>query len=317
VCQTFKEEVPSRPLSVVAAFSVFLAINVCAIKVILLVFDRITWALTIAHEVEHFFLGNVVHDPGWFFYPFVLSIKSTPFTIPLAISGYVLLCSQRKEAHKRTPHLRIAFSLICGVLLFMLCLSVTAKKFSRYLLPVFPMLDVLAGIGLFYTVKWICRWVKKSYFRRVAHAACAVLILLLTVVPVFALHPYYGTYYNICWKVTDITAIITFGDASGLDIAAKYINKKPNASQMSVQVSPLATEFFQYYFVGTAYRPDKIYSGDASERLHADYEVVYIRDSQIGRVPQEGTRAGELEHTITLNGIDHAWVYRVTQEGNR
>lgn len=42
-----------------------------------------------------------------------------------------------------------------------------------------------------------------------------------------------------------------------------------------------------------------------------DYEVVYIRDLQIGRVSQTGTLNGELEAVITLNGIDHVWIYRI------
>ena len=122
--------------------------------------------------------------------------------------------------------------------------------------------------------------------------------------PVLALHPYYGTYYNPYWKVTDITQIITIGDTSGVYLAAKYIDKKANAPQLRVAVSPLATEFFQPYFIGFAYHTKKKY-------LSADYEVVYIRDSQIKRVPQAGTRGGTLEHVITLNGIEYVWIYRV------
>ena len=34
-------------------------------------------------------------------------------------------------------------------------------------------------------------------------------------------------------------------------------------------------------------------------------------DSQIGRVPQTGTLNGVLEAIITLNGIDHVWIYQV------
>ena len=41
------------------------------------------------------------------------------------------------------------------------------------------------------------------------------------------------------------------------------------------------------------------------------YEVVYIRDSQIGWAPQEGIYKGKLEKIITLNGIEHVWIYRV------
>lgn len=43
----------------------------------------------------------------------------------------------------------------------------------------------------------------------------------------------------------------------------------------------------------------------------ADYEVVYIRDTQIGHVPQAGSLNGQLEHIIPLNSIDHVWIYCV------
>ncbi|MYK17973.1 hypothetical protein F4055_07370 [Candidatus Poribacteria bacterium] len=69
-------------------------------------------------------------------------------------------------------------------------------------------------------------------------------------------------------------------------------------------MSPLGTRFVQHYFVGFTYNTRKKY-------LPADYEVVYIRDSQIGKVPQTGTRNGVLEHTIAVNGIDLAWIYRI------
>ena len=128
--------------------------------------------------------------------------------------------------------------------------------------------------------------------------------------PILAVHPYYGTYYNLCWRFTDITKIITIGGASGLDLAANYLNQKPNPQQLVVQVSPLATEFVDYYFRGY------VYSADSDNEPTPDYEVVYIRDSQIGRVPQAGILNGKLEKRITLNGIDLAWIYRLPLEVN-
>lgn len=281
--------------------------------------------MTTAHGVEHFVLGKVAYDPGWIFYLFALSIKSTPFILPLAIIGMIWLWKEKKEAHSltnqadksgparrpapTTQQLRIAGSLICGVLIFTICLALTSKKFIRYLLPVFPMLDMLAGLGLFYSVKWVGRQFRPAYFRQIGQITCVVLVFTLTAAPGFALPPYYGTYYNLCWRLTDITKIITVGEAAGLDLAARYLNEKPNARQLRVAVSPLGTEFFQYYFVGFAYHANKNY-------LPADYEVVYVRDSQIGQVPQTGTRNGELEHTIILNGIAQVRIYRVSQNSD-
>jgi 4-amino-4-deoxy-L-arabinose transferase-like glycosyltransferase len=295
------------------AFAVLIAVGFFAVETFWEVFSgTVRWAVTAGTEAEHFFLGKVVSNPGWLFYPFVLSIESTPFTIPLAIGGMVWLWKQKKENTPIAQQLRIAISFLGCILLFTLCLSLTARKFNRYLLPVFLMLDVLAGIGLFYTVKWIGARMKKTYFRRVAHAACVALILLLTAVPVFALHPYYGTYYNLCWKGTNISEIITVSDTAGLDLAAKYINEKSNANPIAVQASDLGAEVLSHYLKGTVYSVDEKLMEGTSKLRRADYEVVYIRDTQIGRVPQTGTRNGQLEHTITLNGIDRVWIYKVS-----
>lgn len=282
-----------------------------AVKTLWIVLDKVGWALTTAHEIDHFFLGKIVADPGWLFYLFTLSIKSTPFILPLAISAIFVFWKQRL-LQNGSRHFKIAMALSAAAVLFIVCLSLTSKKFSRYLLPVFPMLDVLAGIGLFYIMKWIGKHgIKKASLLRGGQTACVTLIFVLTSLPVFLLHPYYGTYYNLVWKVSDIAKIITVNDTSGLDIAAAHLNKKPDPTRISVQASHLGSEFLRYYFVGTVYRADKNRIEGTEQLRHADYEVVYIRDLQIGRVPQTGTRNGELERVITLNGIDLVWIYRI------
>ena len=309
-----KREKPPCPRWLLGiAFAGLCLVGVRAVQTLLSIFDGVTWAVTTPHEVEHFFLGKVVNDPGWLFYPFVLTIKSTPLMLPLSLIGCILLWRHRKHTETTTRHFKTGIALIAGVVIFTVCLSATSKKFSRYLLPAFPLLEILAAIGFVEGLKWCyARLVSRfgtqataTYKITLAVIAC-VGFFVIQVFPVLALHPYYGTYYNLCWKGTDLTKIITVGEASGLDIAANYLNQKPNAHRMRVQVSPLATEFVHYYFRGVAYRSD-------TKKGHTpDYEVVYIRDSQIGRVPQTGTLNGDLEAVISLNGIDHVWIYQVT-----
>lgn len=282
------------------------------LQIVSSVFDKVKWAVTTPHEVEHFFLAEVVNDPGWLFYPFVLTIKSTPLMLPLAIIGCILLWKQRKQTVETGRYFQMALALFTGALLFTVCLSATSKKFSRYLLPAFPLLEILAAIGFVEGLKW-CYAMLISRFgtqdNAIYKTAFAVIVCIgfffIQVLPVMACHPYYGTYYNLCWKATDITQIITVGEASGLDIAAHYLNEKNESENMTVQVSPLATEFVRYYFRGIAYRANR------GVKHTPDYEVVYIRDSQIGRVPQTGTLDGKLEACIALNGIDHVWIYRI------
>ena len=274
------------------------------------VFDGVAWAITTPHNVEHFFLGQVLYDPGWLFYPLVLCIKTAPLTLPLAFGACIFLWRKRhQEGYAR--QLRIALALVAVVLLFTLCLSLTSKKFSRYLLPAFPMLEILAAVGFFEFLKWGYSYIDSRFGtetnsqKLTFSIVTGLCLFLIQIVPVLRLHPYYSTYYNLCFKLTDIRKIITVPAAAGLDLAAKYLNRKPNAQELHVQVSQLSGQFFYQYFIGQTHWADE------GEAVVPDYEVVHIRDSQVGRVPQTGTLNGELEHVITLNGIDYVWIYRI------
>lgn len=282
------------------------------------VLDRVGWAVTTPHDLEHFFLGKVVNDPGWLFYIFVLSIKSTPLILPLTGVACFFVWKQRNRSDTAMCQWKMVCTLLAGVVLFTVCFSITEKKFTRYLLPVFPILEILAVIGFLKLLRFSLSHFsdRPSSFSKAFIAVSCLVFFFVQVLPVCALHPYYGTYYNLCWKVTDMTQIITAGDASGLELAAKYLNQKPNASQMSVQVSELGSPYFRYYFKGRTYRIKKKSMSDIDPPRDIDYEVVFVRDSQIGWVPQSGVRGGTLEHVITVNGIDLAWIYRLPSEVN-
>lgn len=80
-----------KSLSFWGSTVVIIAVWTRVLQTVWNVFDRVNWAITTPHEVEHFFLGQVVNDPGWLFYPFVLTLKSTPLMLPLALFGCILL----------------------------------------------------------------------------------------------------------------------------------------------------------------------------------------------------------------------------------
>ena len=276
------------------------------------VFDGVAWAITTPHNLQHFFLGQVLYDPGWLFYPLVLCINTTPLTLPLAFGGYLFLWRKRRQ-EEYTRRFRIALALVAVVLLFTLCLSLTSKKFSRYLLPAFPILEILAAVGFFEFLKWGYSYIDsrletKATPQKLTFSIVTVLcVILIQIVPVLRLHPYYRTYYNLCFKLTDIRKIITVGEGggAGYDLAAKYLNKKLNARELRVQTFPPSAQFFFPYFTGQTRWTD------TGEAVIPDYELVHIRESQAGWVPQTGTLNGELEHVITLNGIDYVWIYRI------
>ena len=277
------------------------------------VFDGVAWAITTPHNVEHFFLGQVLYDPGWLYYPLVLCIRTTPLTLPLAFGGCLFLWRKRHQ-EEYAQQFRIALALVAVVVLFTLCLSMTSKKFSRYLLPAFLILEILAAIGFFELFKWGCSYIGSRFgteatLQKLTFSIVTIFcIILIHILPVLRLHPYYSTYYNLCFKLTDIRKIITVGAGAGYDLAAKYLNRKPNAQEIEVQISPLSGQYFFRYFAG------QTHPADASEAVVPDYEVVHLRESQAGWVPQTGALNGELEHVITLNGIDYVWIYRIPRQ---
>lgn len=280
--------------------------------------DRVGWAVTTPHGVEHFFLGKVVNDPGVLFYPLVLSVKSTPLMLPLVLVGCIFFWKRRKHSEETMSEFKIALTLVLCVVLFTVCFSITDKKFARYLLPAFPILEMLAAMGLVELLRFgVSHFQDRMPSLKNALMGVAYFcFFLINILPVLALCPYYGTYYNLCWKVTDIRKIITVNDPSGVYLAAEYLNQKPDATEIRVHVSYLGSAYFQKYFKGLPYRPNINVISDIDRHREIDYEVVFIRDSQIGWVPQSGIRGGTLERVITVNGLDLAWIYRVSSEVN-
>ena len=311
-CRELQKGERQRLILYLASVVVVGGVSGYMVRTVWRVFDGVAWAITTPHNVEHFFLGQVLYDPGWLYYPLVLCIRTTPLTLPLVFAGCLLLWRKRhQEGYAR--QFRIALALVAVVLLFTLCLSFTSKKFSRYLLPAFPMLEILAAIGFYEFLKWGYSYIDSRFGteanpQKLTFSIVTILCLfLIQILPVLLLHPYYGTYYNLCFKLTDIRKITTVGEGggAGYDLAAKYLNSKPNAQELRVQTFPPSSQFFFPYFTGQPRWTD------AGEAVIPDYEVVHIRQSQAGWVPQTGTLNGELEHVITLNGIDYVWIYRI------
>ena len=314
-CRELQRGAHGRPTLYLLSFGVVGVVSGYMVRTVWRVFDGVAWAITTPHNVEHFFLGQVLYDPGWLFYPLVLCIETTPLTLPLAFGGCLFLWRKRyQEGYAR--QFRIALALVAVVLLFTLCLSLTSKKFSRYLLPAFLILEILAAIGFFEFLKWGYSYMDSRFGteatpQKLTFSIVTILcFFLIQILPVLRLHPYYSTYYNLCFKLTDIRKIVTVGSGggAGVDLAAKYLNKKPNAQKLEVQVSPLSVQFFYHYFTG------RTYPADAGGEGAPDYEVVHVRDSQVELVPQTGTLNGELEHVITLNGMDYVWIYRIPRQ---
>jgi len=212
-------------------------------------------------------------------------------------------------------------SLVLYMVLFTLALSTMGSKYDRYLLPAFPVLEIVSAWGVLQLMdkaKLALMGRFPSVVQLRAHAMIGVLLaLVLQVGFSVTSYPYYLTFYNPMiynqrmGEGRFAFRVLSFGWGEGLDRAARYLNQKENPADLTVAALPL--EQFAPFFLG-----ETVPWGEGEERnlipWHtADYVVRYISFGFRGRAYNYFCSL-EPEHVVRLNGLDCAWIYKVPDE---
>jgi len=279
-----------------------------------------------------YFMGHPTLDPGLWFYPYVIPFRLTPITlIGVLGSGLFLVGRWIGLARHRSASLReesedpatgrhsTAALLWLFVIVLLLFGNLSPKKQDRYLLPLFPFLDLLAAFA------WvqIGEWANRQYATRntqyaitqsrsakslISNLQCVILsaLLLAHALPAFTAYPYYLAYFNpLMGGLPRAVETTLVGWGEGMEQAAYYLDKKPGAEHLTVAATPSQT--LLPYFVGTG---ENFYTNDVAMR--ADYVVLYI--AQVQRLAPSPEivryfRAMEPEHIVTVRGVPYAWIY--------
>jgi hypothetical protein len=248
---------------------------------------------------ENFFMNQPVGDPGPLYYIVALAFRLTPATL----LGIALLLVGLIPFGKRIPAGWLPRLAILGtfVVLFTWMMALAPKKFDRYLLPIFPTIEILAAVGFWLLLRRIPRgWGVK--------ALPAVLLVLgvSQAVLVAQVFPYYLAYYNPMLgggPAARRTFVVGWGE--GLDIVTDYLNKKPNAERLTV--AGFYPRVMSAQFKGTVLS-DKQYDG-----AMADYIVLYVNAVQrdLANRLRMVTRGKRSEMIVKINGIEYARLYAV------
>jgi 4-amino-4-deoxy-L-arabinose transferase-like glycosyltransferase len=255
------------------------------------------------HSQGNFFLGAPVSDPGPLYYPLSLAFRLTP----AALLGLLALAVLPRAAGVGLgpPRQRVALGLVVYVVGFGLFMSLGQKKFDRYVLPVYPALDLLAGLGLWLGLS-AARRLRWPGMARVGPAVAGLALIGLMAWPVASVFPHYLTYYSPLLGGGPAAArTILVGYGEGLVDAARWLNLRPDAARLTVVAD--SHDVLQAAFVGTAL--------PLRDRLpeSASYLVVYHYQSQVRPAPSvlAPFRRRPPDQVIRLNGIDYARIYRV------
>ncbi len=285
----------------------------------------VRWGVVVPHGASgtvgdvpvQFFWGKVVSDPGPGFYPLSSLYRVSPIVfLFFPVSLISALVGQKRGWFGRSKALAFWMG-VAYILFYVIMISLGAKKLESYILPIFPMMDTLAAVGILALLRWLAQ--RRPGREGVARGskfpmlyAVVVVGIVLTSISWLRLFPHYSAYFNpLLGGIRTASRLLAFGGGEGLDAVAGYLNQKENAEDLVVS-TPYDKAVFRYYFEGTAQPPSRKYW--TGSWLLSDYVIWYLSYAQRGLPAPEIVdllESLEPEYVARINGIDYARLYEV------
>jgi hypothetical protein len=272
------------------------------------------------HHAPTFFNGQIFEAgiSDWRFYPVIYLWRTTPpVLIGLIFTGLAFVFRRRLSFPKEQQ--RAVFILFLFAVLYTIFMTLGAKKFDRYLIPIFAPLALVAGVGWGIVIQnayeWVtAHWKMVSNTRNIALLGATTiltLVILIQLAGALQTYPYYFTYYNpLMGGKKRAPEVMMIGWGEGLDQAARYLNTKPDSNMLRVQswypVGP-----FSFIFEGKTINKDFVANPERLER--ADYYVLYFHQWQRQRPSEEFIRYFDQqvpEHIVYVDDLEYARIYR-------
>ncbi len=263
------------------------------------------------HNLGNFFLGQRDDEPGVLFYPVAVALRLTPW----AMVGLLLLPVGWRLVAPDARTRRTLAVLALFALVFIVALSIFPKKLNRYLMPIFPALNILAAAGIVWTVQAVGAWLAARVGAargRGSVAGVAVALLLTATLAIgnaLAYHPYSIVYFNQLLGGTPAGArTFLMGSGEGLEQVADWLNAQPDSTGV-VTAATMTHPLQPYLASGVQSLPERNGELPAS----TGYVVVYIRNVWNGATPPFDRFWGVQPPltVVSLHGVPHAWVYQV------
>ncbi len=268
-----------------------------------------------------FFMGKIVTSDQfgleyWDFYPVTYLMRSSPVVLfGLILAAWAIVKKRQPLASPKSRFVLLGLLLFIGV--FTAAMTTSDSKYDRYLLPVYAPFDIIAGLGWSALILFLSGETRRSFWRYAA-PFMALLAVALQGMLSLSTYPYYLSYYNpLMGGARQAQYVLPIGWGEGLDQAANYLNKKYKASQLEV-LSYYASGCFSYYFNGRVRQvsfAQDLTEDDWQKFLDSDYVVIYIsqRQREIASPILDYVADLTPEHTVWINGLDYARVYKIHQ----
>lgn len=270
----------------------------------------------------NFFLGQAVPAPGPLFYPAVLLWRSTPLGL-LGLLAFALLVlpgllraagarPRPRAAVRLDREQRVLLGLLVFALLFGLAMASEPKQFDRYLLPIWPTLQILAAVGLvrLLDLPWAERlgaWARAAL--RGLRWGLVVLLGLLMAAQVDRYQPYYLAYFNpLLGGGQTAQRIMLVGWGEGMEQVGAWLQTRPDIGRGPVLswIPPTLAPFVPPSTTVLDLRESNL-------QRPASYAVLYSRSVQRKEDPAAEAYVRQTPPLLTLEryGIIYATVHQL------
>ncbi|OGY33590.1 MAG: hypothetical protein A3D99_00025 [Candidatus Andersenbacteria bacterium RIFCSPHIGHO2_12_FULL_45_11] len=284
----------SSPKIIARACGVWLAAFIISSIIVLPSF--IVRPLGVLGDMGSFFGSGdytVLHQYGNLYYLQTLLFLTAP--IPLATLICVIL-GLDPGIHKNKQKKELLLILLFAAL-FIIMMTIGAKKGDRYILPAFVLFDVCAA----YVASRVVQKKKVAFASVLVAAAVA-----LQVATIIRIHPYELAYVNPLTKHWIGNRQLGWGE--GLDIALEYLKAKPNPENLKVAM--YYSSQFESKFPGEVVPLHQWDSG--SNNYAVLYRAMYGRGEDAWETDVlNHFKSKTPEKIIELNGIPYIWIYRL------
>lgn len=281
----------------------------------------------VAHARAIFFDGQIYDgvDPGIRFYPTALLWRMTPVVlIGLAVAAIVALSAAPAIVRRRarpSVEARAAGYLAMLAVVAVLLMSVSDKKFDRYVVLAVPPLIIVAAWGYGSAGRMVAQRLPRLEPRLVtaALAACSLGLIGGTAAETVAVHPYPLSYYNTLLGGTEgALGTMMIGAGEGFDQIAGTLDGLPDVEGQLIVTSAWEAPISYFTDIAEIRLVDLTTQRGIGIWLMADYYVWDITSDQRGAVPNvvRDHIAGLTPlRTVRLNGVTYAEVYDLGKSG--
>jgi len=247
-------------------------------------------------------------------------------TTPVIIAGMImaLIAFLYKLGDLRSPKVRnLIYSIVVFSAVYTIAMTLPTKWSPRYYLPVHLFADFISGLGWVVGLKIIAeKWLKTR--AQIATSLILFVVFSFHIIDIAPSYPYYFPYFNPLMGGSERAVQSQFiGRGEGLDLAAAYLNSKPDSSDLNV-MAWYGYGPFSFFFNGTTKHLPVAATWDYidTQRLFDEIDYLVTYSNQWARHEPEGLflliEGIAPEHSIWINEIEYARIYKVSDiiEGN-